>query len=359
MNFFQLTQIGTLLLPLLQIVILVSGCEVHTEFTNEAPKIIYFVVPAEVAYGETVEFEVGAYDLEDDPLTYSWEVSAGRLTNAAEPEVQWTAPELPPEEVVSSTVVHVHVSVQDSREGDASETASIVLFSKRYKVMQALSGTYTLISKRVRGDQVEETGVLRLTTTTFTQEFRTSVDAEVQVIAGFYKLVDPVGAEHGGIHWVTDGEPTPSVGTYTWEGEHLVLFFRATSTEYIYAREEREPGDVDPEPINPLGFPIEITDETFAREVLNAKVPVVIEFRTDWSPFCSQMNPIVETVAVESRDAFIVGRLDIDKNPVTHQAYKVEGIPTYLVFRDGKEVARFAGPVSKPVFVQKILDALK
>ena len=359
MNFSQLTQRGALILSVLQIAIFISGCEIRTEFTNEPPKIINFTVPAEVEYGETVEFRIIVYDAEDDLLTYSWKVSAGTLTNYAEPEVQWTAPEIPPGEMVPSTVVRVDVSVQDSGEEDTSKRASITVFSKMYRFMQAFIGTYTLVSKRVQGGRVEETGILRLTTTTFTREFQTSVDGEVQVITGSYKCVDPFDTKHGGIHWLTDGDPTPSIGTYSWDSERLVIFFPATATQYVYAREGTDPGDIDPEPINTDGTPVEITDETFVTTVLNAKLPIVFEFRADWSPFCRQMRPIVDAVAVGSRDTFIMARLDIDKNPLTPRAYKVDDIPTYLVFRDGKEVARFAGPMPKPIFVQKILDALK
>ena len=359
MNFSKLTQIDAGILSVLQIVIFISGCEA----VNDPPKIITFTVPAEVEYGETVEFKVGADDPEGNPLTYSWEVSAGTLIGSTEPEVQWTAPELPLEELVPPTVVRVHVYVQDVRQEEVFETASITAFSKTYKIVQALVGTYTLISKRIHGARVEETGVLRLTTTTFTREFRSSVDGEVQgpvqVIAGSYKLVDPFGTRHGVIHWLTRGDPIPSIGTYSWENKRLVIFFPATSTQYVYTREGTDPGDIDPEPINTHEAPVEITDETFVTTVLNAKLPVVVEFRADWSPFCKQMRPIVDAVSVGAHDTFIIGRLDIDKNPVTVQAYKIDGLPTYLVFRGGTEIARFEGAMPKPVFVQKILDALK
>lgn len=359
MNLSKFTRIGALTLAVLHIVVFISGCEVVTEFTNDPPKITYFTVPAEVEYGETVEFKVGAYDAEDDPLTYLWEVSAGRLTNPAEPEVEWTAPELPPGEVVLSKVVRVDVSVQDSGEEETSKTASITIFSKIYRLIETLTGTYTLISKRVQGARVEETGVLRLTPSTFTREFRLPRDGEVQVIAGSYKLVEPFGTKQGRMHWLTQGDPAPSVATYSWEHQRLVIFFPATSTEYVYTREGTDPGAVNSEPINTDKAPVEITDETFVNKVLNAKLPIVVEFRADWSLFCKQMNPIVEAVAAGSRDTFIVGRLDIDKNLGTPRAYKVDDIPTYLVFRDGKEVARFAGAMPKPVFLQKILDGLK
>lgn len=363
MDVSKLIQRGAIVSAVLQIVVFISGCEVVTEFTNDPPKIIYFTVPAEVAYGKTVEFKVGAFDPEDDPLIYSWEVSAGTLTNFAEPEVQWTAPDLPPGEEVPSTVVRVHASVQDSGEEQTSKTASITVFSETYRVGQAFVGAYILVSKRVHGARVEETGVLRLTTNTFTREFRSSVgggvQGPVQVIDGSYKLVEPFGARHGVIHWLTPGDPTPSVSTYSWESERLVIFFPTTATEYVYTREGVDPGHVDPKPVDTDGAPVEITDETFVTEVLNAELPVVVEFRADWDPFCRQMKPIVDAVAVGPRDAFIIGRLDIDKNPVTVQAYKIDGLPTYLVFRGGTEIARFEGAMPKPVFVQKILDALK
>ena len=131
---------------------------------------------------------------------------------------------------------------------------------------------------------------------------------------------------------------------------------------------EPEPVDVDPEPIeeeiepepiNTDGKPVVITDATFKTEVLEAKLPVVLEFEADWCPFCRQMKPVVASVALEHRDTFIIGKLDIDENRQTTEKYQVKGIPTYIVFRDGKVVGRFAGAMPKQVFENKILDALK
>ena len=93
--------------------------------------------------------------------------------------------------------------------------------------------------------------------------------------------------------------------------------------------------------------------------MLDAELSVVLEFEADWCPFCRQMSPIVESVALEHRDTFIIGKLDIDENRQTPEAYKVKGIPTYVVFRNGAEVGRFAGAMPKEVFVQRILDALE
>jgi thioredoxin 1 len=71
------------------------------------------------------------------------------------------------------------------------------------------------------------------------------------------------------------------------------------------------------------------------------------------------MKPIVASVALEHRATFIIGKLDIDENPLTTRKYNVGGIPAYLVFRDGALVARFGGAMPKQIFVKRILDALK
>ena len=239
MNFLKSAQISIVTLAILQIAIL-SGCEQYEELTNDPPKINSFTVPAEVEYGETVEFRVIVFDPEDDPLTYIWDVSDGTLIGEAGPEVQWTAPELPPEEIVPPTAVTVHVYVRDGGEEDVSKSKSIIVFSKFYKIAQGLSGTYTLLSKQVRGDPVEESGVLRLTTTTFTREFRSGAAGEgqgpTQFASGSYKLVEPFDTSQGTIHWFNAGSLIPSVSTYTWDGKLLIIFYPSTSTSYIYEK---------------------------------------------------------------------------------------------------------------------------
>ena len=419
MNFFKFAQIGIVTLAILQITIL-SGCDQYAALTNDPPKITTFTVPAEVAYGETIKLSVRVFDPEDDPLTYVWDVSGGTLLSDTGPEVQWTAPALPPEEIVAPRVVTIQVYVRDGGEEDTSKAASIIVFSKAYRVAQTLSGIYTLISKREHGDPIEESEVLRLTTTTFIRESRKvsedSVPGPVQFVSGTYKLVEPFDARSGTIHWFTQGDSMLSIGTYTWDGKLLVFVLPAAATQSVYTRIGPDPGgvetdgpaipdrgevvpepintdpepievveadvdpepkpdpidvgnepievveaDVDPEPklVNPDGKPIEVTDATFATKVLNAKLPVVLEFEADWCPFCRQMIPVVDAVASENRNTFIVGRLDIDANRQTTEEYKVKGVPTYLVFREGTVAARFAGAMPKEVFKTRILEALK
>ena len=394
MNLNKSTRIGVVILLVLQIAIF-SGCDQYDEFTNDPPEITNLTVPGEVEYGETVQLRTRAFDANDDSLTYIWDVSEGTLLRDTGPEVQWTAPESS-EEMVPSKVVTVNVYVRDGSEKDASETATILVYSKPYRVAEVLSGTYTLVSKSVHGDPVQVTGTLRLTPTTFTQEFREVLEGGAQslkqFITGSYKLVRPFNQSSGTIHWFTHGDPKPSVGTYTSDGRFLAIVFPADATQYIYNRgganpevvvtedvdpepiddepveEDVDPEpiddepveeDVDPEPIDGDGKPVTITDATFNANVLNAELPVVLEFGADWCPFCRQMRPIVASVALEHSETFIIGKLDIDENLLTPRKYNVGGIPAYLVFRDGALVARFGGAMPKQIFVNKILDALK
>lgn len=240
MNLFKIsTQTGWVILFILQAVIL-TGCAQYEELTNDPPEITTFTVPNEVEYGETVEFRARVFDPEDDPLRYAWEVSDGALAGEAGPQVRWTAPELPPEEIVPPKVVTVYLYVRDGGEEDVHKMASITVFSKPYKIAQFFSGTYTLISKQVNGDPVAEASTLRLTPTTFTQEIQSNPEAEVQAptqfITGIYRFIVPFDESSGTIHWFPTGSTSPDISTYTWDGRLFVIFYPETATSYIYEK---------------------------------------------------------------------------------------------------------------------------
>ena len=214
--------------------LLFMGCERYETWQNDPPEIHTLTVPKEVRYGETVEFSVGVSDPERDSLMFTWVVSDGTLSSEDSPEVQWMAPALPNTEVAPDEVVQVHVSVRDDGEETVVESASILVYSKAYRVAKVLSGVYRLVRAEVVGKPVEEFGSMRLTTTTFTRAFESN-----DVFAfGSYQLIEPFDTNKGTIHWYTNDASEPIVSTYTWDGELLVVFSDATATGHVYQKRQ-------------------------------------------------------------------------------------------------------------------------
>ncbi len=98
------------------------------------------------------------------------------------------------------------------------------------------------------------------------------------------------------------------------------------------------------------------TDAAFDREVLSSDVPVLVDFWAEWCGPCRMMAPTIETVADEYAGKVKVGKIDVDANGQTAMRYNIRGIPTLLLFKDGRVVEQKVGAVGKSE-VQKMLDA--
>jgi thioredoxin 1 len=107
-----------------------------------------------------------------------------------------------------------------------------------------------------------------------------------------------------------------------------------------------------------MGNVREVTDRTFAQEVLQSASPVLVDIWADWCGPCKAIAPIVEELAHEYEGQLKVMKLDVDENPRTALAYKVQSIPTLLVFKDGKPAERIVGAVPKKVIVDKLHSVL-
>ena len=87
-----------------------------------------------------------------------------------------------------------------------------------------------------------------------------------------------------------------------------------------------------------------ITSQNFEEEVLKSEKPILIDFWATWCGPCRRQAPVVEELAEAEYE---VGKVDVDKEPSLAQQYKIMSIPTLLVFKGGKETARFVGLTSK------------
>ena len=92
---------------------------------------------------------------------------------------------------------------------------------------------------------------------------------------------------------------------------------------------------------------IETSDKNFDIDVLGATQPVLVDFWAEWCGPCKQISPIVDEIANELQDKLKVVKVNIDHNPETPQKFGVRGIPTLMVFKDGKPVATKVGSVPK------------
>jgi len=89
------------------------------------------------------------------------------------------------------------------------------------------------------------------------------------------------------------------------------------------------------------------TDENFAEEVLRSEKPVLVDFYAEWCGPCKMMGPVIDEVAEEMKDTWLVCKVNVDEAPESAGKYGVQSIPTLIVFKKGEEVNRSMGFKSK------------
>lgn len=107
-----------------------------------------------------------------------------------------------------------------------------------------------------------------------------------------------------------------------------------------------------------MTHPVEIADATFEEEVVNADVPVVVDFWAEWCGPCKMIAPIVEELSGEYEGRVKFTKLDVDSNPQTAMQFGIRGIPTLLIFNGGKAVDQVVGAVPKSMLKQRVDDAI-
>ena len=86
-----------------------------------------------------------------------------------------------------------------------------------------------------------------------------------------------------------------------------------------------------------------LSDASFQAEVLDSQEPVLVDFFAEWCGPCKAMAPALDQVATDMKSKIKIAKIDVDANPGVTQTYGIQSMPTLLIFKGGKIVARRAG----------------
>jgi thioredoxin 1 len=99
----------------------------------------------------------------------------------------------------------------------------------------------------------------------------------------------------------------------------------------------------------------ELNETNFVDEVLNSKVPVLVDFWAEWCGPCRMLSPVIEELAKQYDEQKIkIYKLNVDENPKIAAKYGIMAIPTVIIFKDGKPVEQITGVRNKKEYIEII-----
>ena len=106
-----------------------------------------------------------------------------------------------------------------------------------------------------------------------------------------------------------------------------------------------------------LSVPIEVSDDSFQREVLGASGLVLLDCWAPWCGPCRMVGPIMDQLAHESNGRYRIAKLNVDENPRTAAQFQIQSIPTMLLFKDGQLIDRIIGAQPKQAIADRLARA--
>ena len=102
---------------------------------------------------------------------------------------------------------------------------------------------------------------------------------------------------------------------------------------------------------------VKVTDDSFEADVLKSGTPVLVDFWAEWCGPCKQIGPALEQIADELAGQVVIAKVNIDDSPMIPSKLGVKGIPTLMLFKDGRMASMKVGAMPKQKIVEWLAES--